>query len=81
MWSFARTDRQLAALAAVEAIRCYAAAHRSALPRQLADVTETPVPQNPATGKAFEYRIENGAGVLADSQSPETLAYTISIAK
>lgn len=79
VWAFARTDRQLAALTAVEALRSYAAAHAGSLPKQLADVIDTPVPQNPVTGKAFEYRLENGTATLADSQSPETLRYTIAI--
>jgi hypothetical protein len=79
--SFARLDRQIAALTAVEAIRSYAAAHGGALPARLEDVSDTPVPQNPVTGKPFEYRVENGSATLADSQSLEPLTYTIRISK
>ena len=79
VWKFARADRQLAALTAVEALRSWAAAHAGALPSHLADITDTPAPQNPATGKPFEYRIENGTATLSDSQSPEPLTYTIRI--
>jgi hypothetical protein len=74
-------DRQLAALTAVEAIRSYAAANMGNLPARLEDVTETPVPINPLTGKAFEYRVENDVATLADSQGESTLAYTIRIRK
>ncbi|HTW94471.1 MAG TPA: hypothetical protein VMD30_06750 [Tepidisphaeraceae bacterium] len=65
--TFARVDRELAALTAVEAIRSYAAAHQGQLPRQLADVTDTPAPDNPATGKAFDYRLNGETAVLSDS--------------
>jgi hypothetical protein len=81
VWAFAKTDRQLAALAAVEAIRSYAAANGGKLPAKTDDVTETPIPMNPATGKPFEYHVENGAATLADSQSEEALTYTIRIRK
>jgi hypothetical protein len=79
--TFAKTDRQFAALAGVEAIRSYAAANGGALPKSLDDVTETPVPENPMTGKQFEYRVENGVATLADTQSEATLTYTIKIRK
>ena len=81
IWSFARTDRQFAALTGVEALRSYAAAHAGALPQHLQDVTETPVPENPATGKPFEYRVQGDAATLADSQAQESLTYTIRIRK
>src|SRR5438045_9366349 len=42
IWSVARTDRQIAALTTVEAIRAYAAANNNSLPKQLSDVTATP---------------------------------------
>jgi hypothetical protein len=77
----ARTDRQTAALAAVEAIRSYAAANGGALPKSLDDVKETPVPENPATGKPFEYRVENDVATLSDTKSESPLTYTIKIRK
>jgi hypothetical protein len=76
---FARADRQLAALTAVEAIRSYAAANGGKLPQRLEDVTETPVPLNPATGKPFEYEVQGGEAVLKDSTSETPLTYTISL--
>ena len=57
----------------------YAAANGGNLPKRLEDVTETPVPENPATGRPFEYRVENGTATLADSKSEEPLTYTIQI--
>jgi hypothetical protein len=79
--TFARIDRQLAALTAVEAIRSYAAANGGELPSQLADITDTPVPLNPATGKPFEYRVNNGTATLSDSWSEGSLSFTIKIRK
>jgi hypothetical protein len=81
VWSFARADRELAALSAVEAIRAYAAAHGNRLPPKLEDVTDTPVPENPASGKPFEYRVEKDTAILSDTQSGEHLTCTIKIRK
>lgn len=81
IWSFARTDRQLAALTAIEALRSYAAAHGGTLPQHLEDVTETPVPANPATGKSFDYRLDQDTAVLSDAQGDSALTYTIRIRK
>jgi hypothetical protein len=79
--SFARSDRELAALTAVEALRSYAADHDGQLPAKLADVTETPVPENPATGEPFEYQLENGKATLSDSKFEPKLTYTVTIRK
>jgi hypothetical protein len=79
--TYARADRQVAALACVEAIRSYAAGHDGALPTKLADIEETPAPDNPATGRAFEYRVENGAAVLSDDGLEMPLRYTVKIRK
>jgi hypothetical protein len=78
---FARADRELAALTAVEALRSYAAAHDGKLPARLDDVTETPVPENPVIGRPFEYRVEGETATIADSQSETTLTYTVHIRK
>jgi hypothetical protein len=51
-----RTERRVASLRAVEAVRLYAAKHDK-LPATLADVREVPVPVDPATGQAFEYAV------------------------
>lgn len=79
--SFAKIDRELAALTAVEALRSYAAANGGKLPEKLSDVTATPVPENPATGEPFEYRVDNGVATLSDSTFEPRLHYTIRIRK
>jgi hypothetical protein len=81
VWIFARTDRQLAAMTAVEAIRSYAAANGGNLPAKLPDVTSTPVPDNPVTGLPFDYGVDGETATLSDSQSEQTLTYTIKIRK
>ncbi len=80
--TFAMTERRFAALTAVEALRSYAAAHDGQLPQQLANVTDTPVPDNPVTGKPFEYRVENGVATLEDHDpllADWPLEYTVRI--
>jgi hypothetical protein len=74
-------DRQIAAMTAVEAIRSYAAANGGKLPARLEDVSDTPVPDNPATGLAFDYGMDGDTATLSDSQSEVTLRYTIRIRK
>jgi hypothetical protein len=76
---FAQADRQLAALTAVEALRSYAAMNAGRLPERLDQVTDTPVPMNPATGKPFEYRVADGVATLSDNEFQPTLAYTVKI--
>ncbi len=73
---FARIDRLLAALTTVEAIRSYAAANNGQLPAQLSDITDTPVPLNPATGESFEYRVENGTPRRCPIQSRKGISPT-----
>jgi hypothetical protein len=64
-----RVERKIAALRAVEALRIYAADHDGALPDSLADVPEAPVPDDPGTGKPFEYR-RDGATATIISRLP-----------
>jgi hypothetical protein len=60
----ARIDRRFAALRCVEAVRLYAAAHGGRLPPALADVKEVPVPDDPVTGKPFEYKVTDDRATL-----------------
>jgi hypothetical protein len=78
---FAIVDRQMAALATVEAIRSYAAANGGKLPQHLEDITDTPAPANPATGKPFDYRVENDSVILSATEMNAPLTYTIRIRK
>jgi hypothetical protein len=63
-----RLDRRVAVLRVIEAIRMYAASHAGALPEALSKIAEVPVPDDPATGKPFEYRLN---GHSADLSGPE----------
>jgi hypothetical protein len=81
VWTFARADRELAAMTAVEAIRSYAAANDGKLPDKLEDISDTPVPDNPATGLPFEYGVNGDTVTISDTQSEQTLTYTIKIRK
>jgi hypothetical protein len=65
-----RTDRKLAGLRCVEAIRLYAAAHDGKLPASLKDIEEVPVPLDPITGNAFEYTLRPGGATLTAPTAP-----------
>lgn len=56
--AFARTDRRFAGLRAVEAVRLHAAANGGKPPKALTDVALVPVPEDPYTGKPFEYQAD-----------------------
>jgi hypothetical protein len=63
-------DRQVAALQTVEALRNYAATHDGRLPANLTEITDTPAPADPTTGKPFNYRVE-GDRVALESPPPK----------
>jgi hypothetical protein len=62
-------DRQVATLRVIEALRLHAAAHDGKLPESLDQITEVPVPEDPATGKPFIYRRAGAAAILHSSQA------------
>jgi hypothetical protein len=64
MSAFARTERQLAAVRCIEALRIYAAAHNGQLPPTLDAIKQVPIPLNPMTGKPFPYHLEGKTAVL-----------------
>jgi hypothetical protein len=66
----AALERDLAALRVIEALRLHAAAHDGKLPARLADVTEVPVPDDPGTGRPFDYHLEGATATLI-SQVPD----------
>ncbi len=57
-------DRSIAQLIVVEAIRNYMAGHDGRLPESLAEITALPVPDDPITGKPFQYRLEGTTATL-----------------
>jgi hypothetical protein len=63
----ARSERTIAMLRTIEALRIYGAAHDGQLPASLADVTDVPMPVDPFTGTSFVYRREGDAAVLESS--------------
>jgi hypothetical protein len=65
----ARLERNLAALRIIEALRLHAAAHDGKLPSKLAGITEVPVPNDPGTGRSFEYQLDDATATLI-SQAP-----------
>jgi hypothetical protein len=84
--ALARLDRRFALLRVVEALRMYAAANGGALPDRLDQVTEAPVPDDPGTGKPFEYA-RDGATATLTSRIPDEpptisgLRYKVTIRK
>ena len=61
----ARCDRRVAVFRVVEAIRLYMASHDGRLPDALASITAVPVPDDPATGKPFDFKVEGDTAVLS----------------
>ena len=59
----ARTQRDIDALRLIEALRMHAAEHGK-FPASLDEISVVPVPDNPATGKAFEYRLDGKTAVV-----------------
>ncbi len=80
----ARLERDVAALQVIEALRLYAATHDSKLPTRLEEITEVPVPHNPATAKPFLYHLDEDVAILelppSDRLSSGNVRYEIKIA-
>jgi hypothetical protein len=75
-WAQTRLDRNIAALRVVEALRMHAAAHDGALPDKLSEVTIVPIPDDPGTGKPFEYQRDGDGATLISRIPGEKLAAT-----
>jgi hypothetical protein len=81
-----RLERRIAALRTIEAIRLHAAANDGHLPATLADIHLVPVPDDPITGKAFQYSVKGDRFTLTgpspdgDDLTP-VLAYDVTLAK
>lgn len=59
----ARVDQRIAMLRIVEAMRLYAAANNGKLPAGLDDI-KVPLPVDPFTGKAFQYKLDGATAKL-----------------
>jgi hypothetical protein len=68
-----RTERRLALLRTVEALRYYAAEHDGKLPPSLAAVTAVPLPRDPFTGKSFEYELRGDVAQLRGPPPPNEM--------
>jgi hypothetical protein len=86
-WASARTDRRIAALRCVEALRLHAAAHDGKLPARLDDIKVVPVPLDPVTGRAFDYTVDGDRAVLSgpppageEARVDTTLRYELTLA-
>jgi hypothetical protein len=64
--SQARLDQRIALLRLVEAVRLYAADHKSTLPAKLSDFT-VPLADDPITGKPFRYELKCAAAHIRGS--------------
>jgi hypothetical protein len=64
MTAMDRTDRGIALLRTVEAIRLHAALHGGELPNSLDNIDAVPIPTDPMTGRPFIYRLQDGGAVL-----------------
>jgi hypothetical protein len=60
----ARTDRRIAALRVLEALRLHAARHQGRFPPVLDAIKEVPVPIDPVTGRGFEYHVSGNRATL-----------------
>jgi hypothetical protein len=67
----ARTDRDIALLRTIEALRMHVAGSEGKLPAALSEVTEVPVPLDPVTGKLFIYRLDGNRAELQAPAPPE----------
>jgi hypothetical protein len=63
-YNFAQTERHIALLRAIEAIRDYAAHHDGQAPKALTEITDLPVPLDPFTGNRFEYSLNGPTAML-----------------
>jgi hypothetical protein len=71
-----RLERKIAALRTIEALRLYTAAHDGRLPNALSEVSAAPVPDDPGTGKPFEYRREGQTATIISRIPGEPLDTT-----
>lgn len=72
-----RSQRRIAVLRAIEALRMYAARHDGRLPEKLDDVTEVPVPPDPMTGRPFVYRRKGERTAVLEAPLPEGLTQPV----
>ncbi len=62
-----RLERRFAVLRIIEGVRLYAASHDGSLPPNLAALSDSPAPDDPATGEPFAYKLEGEKATLSAS--------------
>jgi hypothetical protein len=67
----ARIDRRFAALRVIEAVRAHAAVNGGKLPAILAEIKVVPVPDDPVTGKPFQYERKGDTAKLSAPPFPD----------
>jgi hypothetical protein len=75
-----RLDQRIALLRCVEALRMYAAEHEGKLPAKLDDI-HLPLPADPATGKAFTYKVDGKTAHLQGASLIPQVRYEVTIGK
>jgi hypothetical protein len=70
-----KADRTIAAWRTIEAVRAHAATHNGQPPAQLTDLTDTPAPLDPLTGRPFTYTV-NGKEVTLEAPPIEAAPRT-----
>jgi hypothetical protein len=78
-FAVARLERRIAALRALEAVRMYAAAHNGAPPASLGLIKDVPVPPDPVTGRAFEYKAAGDKVMLSGPPPGKTTPHATSV--
>jgi hypothetical protein len=68
-----RLERKLEALRAIEALRMHAAANGGRLPTSFAEVKIAPVPDDPGTGRPFEYQCDGTNATLTSRLAGQPL--------
>lgn len=80
--TIARMEREIALLRIAEALRIYAASHPGQLPGSLDEIKTVPIPVDPATDAAFDYRVENEKATISGPPLSDTpLSLEISLAR
>lgn len=63
-YAAAASQREIALLRLIEAIRLYGARHEGQPPPSLEALAEVPIPVDPINGKPFEYRLEQQTAII-----------------
>lgn len=77
--AFTRQTQRVALLRVIEALRLYAAGHDGKLPTALAEISDVPLPADPATGRPFDYSLDGATAVLRPARLISEFRYEITV--